>query len=713
MNNWKIRKFLIFIFVIQIALLSTIYLEKLGIEIPFLRQIIAFFYLTFIPGILIIRILRMHKLTNVEVVLYSVGLSIASLFFVGFFMNMIYPLFGILKPLSLNLILLTFTVFVLFLSILSYFYDKQFYKEDYIDLRDIFSHWPFFICLIPFLTIIGTYLVNYYNNNFLLMFLIVIISVILILIAYNKIPKKYYPLAVFSISISLLFHTSLISNYIWGWDIHSEYHYAELVLNNALWNPQYTNPSNSVLSIVMLGPIFSIISNMDLNWVFKIVYPFLFSLMPVGLYVLFQKQTKNDQIAFLSCFFFMAIFTFYGEMLSLARQEVAELFLILLILSFFSKDRKTVLFVIFGMALIVSHYALAYIYVFIFFGVWIFLSIIGNNKIRTFLGRYKYLKSKLSQNISFDLNKRLSLNFVLLFLVFSFAWYGYVSGFGTFQSVVLLFSHVIGSINADFLNPDTSQGLMIITNLDSPMRQIAKYLHLITQLFIVVGFIGLFFSKYKNKFDIKFVIFSFFNILICFGAIFVPYFALSFNTSRLYYLSLIFLAPFCILGGIIVFEYFFKKIKVLKHKSHENSLKMVSIFLVIFFLFNTGFAIEFTNDHPSSLALSKNDYLNLFEQDSDVASARWLWNHNESTLKYATYFSSLSLTSFGYFSDNVTQIYNWTDTRNIESNNYIYIRSGDKNAIYEFNNKSNAFNQNFINNINEVYDGGNTKIYLK
>ncbi|MGB9980295.1 DUF2206 domain-containing protein [Methanobacterium sp.] len=545
------------------------------------------------------------------------------------------------------------------------------------------------------------------------MSLIVIISIIPLLVVYNKIPEKYYPLVIFSIAISLLFHTSLISNYIWGWDIHYEYHYAELVLNNLFWNPQFDNPTNSVLSIVMLAPIFSIISSIDLTWVFKIIYPFLFSFLPVGLYVLFQNQTKDNKVSFLACFLFMAIFTFFGEMLSLARQEVAELFLILLMLSFFSKENKPVLIIIFGMALTVSHYALSYIYMFILAGVWILLIITSNTTIKGFIGRFKYLKTKLSKNISFELDKKFTLNFVLLFIVFSITWYIYVSGYFTFETLIRTISHIVSNISTDFLNRDTSQGLQIITtNMDSPIREITKYLYFVTQFLIIIGFIGLIFSKYKSKFDIKFIIFSFFNILICIGAIVLPYFAGSFNTSRLYFLSLIFLAPFCILGSIIVFGFFNNIIKVLKDKKHENSLKIISIFLVIFFLFNTGFIVEFTNDYPSSFAFSEDAYSNFFEQDSDLASAQWMGMFNDSTQKYGMYFSRLSLISYGQSSpSDVILLYHWTDIRTIKPNSYIYVRSGDNNEIPQSNNNY-AFSQDFINNINEIYDS-NSKIYLK
>ena len=75
MNNWDIKKFLKVILLIQITLFAFIILEYAGIQIPVLRQITAFVYLTFIPGYLILRILKMHELKTIKIILYSSGVS--------------------------------------------------------------------------------------------------------------------------------------------------------------------------------------------------------------------------------------------------------------------------------------------------------------------------------------------------------------------------------------------------------------------------------------------------------------------------------------------------------------------------------------------------------------------------------------------------------------------------------------------------------------
>jgi len=89
MNDWCIRKFLIFILSLQLAMWGTIGLDAINIQIPIIRPIIGFIYLTFIPGISILRILRLHNIGNIETLLYAVGLSLTTIMFTGFLMNII------------------------------------------------------------------------------------------------------------------------------------------------------------------------------------------------------------------------------------------------------------------------------------------------------------------------------------------------------------------------------------------------------------------------------------------------------------------------------------------------------------------------------------------------------------------------------------------------------------------------------------------------
>ena len=667
LNDLNINGFLKIILAIQLGVWGVIGLDAMGLQIPILRQLIGFVYLTFIPGIVILRILKLHKLGNIETLLYTVGLSIATLMSTGLLMNMVYPIFGISGPISIVPLIFTISAIILILCILSYVRDKDFSDPSHIDVKDILSPPALFLCLLPFLAIFGTYLVNFYHNNVLLMLLIAIIALIVVLVAFDKfIPKKLYPLAIFTIALALLFHSSLISMYLIGWDTHCEYYFSNLVKIDSCWNPIISSNVNAMLSITMLAPIISNMCGMSLTWVFKIIYPLLFSLMPLGLYHVFQKQT-NEKIAFLSCFFFMSVFTFYTLIPALARQGIAELFLVLLIMLMIDKDMNKIknafLFIVFGISLVISHYGVSYIYMFCLIAAWLILFLTDNSAVQKSRDKFysefsSYKRGKLVGNpISRKIADRrtISSTFVLLFIVFTLTWYMYVSSSSAFGTIVYRGDHIANSIFTEFLNPEAAQGLdILMAETKSPVHTVHKYLHIVTQFFIAVGILTLLAKRKEIKFKNEYSAFSVINFVLCLVTIAVPYFAAAMQTARLYHVTLIFLSPLCVIGGIAVFKMLAKAVRASWTDQHvRSSLKVLSVFFAIFLLFNTGFVDEIIDPaRTPSVPLAIANYgqkditmrgalAHEVTQEQDVFSAKWLSEHRNINIRlYTDYFSA-------------------------------------------------------------------------
>lgn len=713
-NDWEIRKFLSAVLAIQLAMWGVIGLDDLGLQISILRQLIGFIYLTFIPGIIILRILKLHKLGNIETLLYSIGLSIAALMFTGLSINFVYPLSGIPGPISLFPLIITISIAVLVLCALSYIRDKEFADPAFIDLNEVLSPPVLFLCLIPFMAIFGTYLVNFQHNNILLMLMIAVIAIIALLISFDKfIPKNLYPLAVFVIALSLLYHTSLISMYLWGWDIHRELYYSNLVMDICRWDAMIPSGLNSMLSITMLAPIYSNICSMSLTWVFKIIYPLLFAFVPLGLYRVFQKQT-GDKIAFLSCFFFVSLFTFYTEMLALARQQIAELFLVLLILLMINKNmdktKRSFLLIVFSISMAVSHYGLSYIFMFCLISVLLML-VAGESQMvqRLMSGFYSKFGSKTKSTagnpVHLKVDRTISSIFVLVFITFTIAWYIYVSSSSTFITIVEIGGQIAGSIFTEFLNPNALQGLdIIIGNTASPLNSVSKYLHLLAQFFILVGLAIMVLGRKEMKFEREYQAFALINFAICIAGIALPYFASSLNTTRLYQITLIILAPFSVIGGIAVFKmvaetvmgYWTNKCARILRGECTSSARIslpcsfevapvLSVFLAIFLLFNSGWAHEVAQDHPTSIALSqesfkiygdtesKKNFYNAYIPEQDVFSARWLSKNRNTTAKvYADLTRKDNvLSSYGMMLRNPPMLSN--TTTKIRKGAYIYL----------------------------------------
>ncbi|MDP2730266.1 MAG: hypothetical protein Q8O55_07280 [Dehalococcoidales bacterium] len=199
MLYWGTRRFLTIIIAIQVFFALITGLAALGVDIPIIRPLLGFIYLTFVPGLLILRILKFRKLGGIETLLYSVGLSIALVMFTGFSMNMLYPPMGIARPISMLPLIITLTGIMAIFCAVTYMRERRDITiEDArhsLPLAELLSPPVLFLLLLPLLSALGAYyLANFYQNTTLLLVLIALIALIAVLVAFNRfIPQRLYP----------------------------------------------------------------------------------------------------------------------------------------------------------------------------------------------------------------------------------------------------------------------------------------------------------------------------------------------------------------------------------------------------------------------------------------------------------------------------------------------------------------------------------------
>jgi uncharacterized membrane protein len=441
-NDWQIKKCLVLSGSLLLAVWGLIGLGALGLNIPVLRQVVAFIFLSFVPGLLLLRIFRIHNVHIIESLLYSVGLSLAFLMAVGVLANFALPPLGISRPIALLPLLLIITFVFLLLCLFAYIRDKDFRPSSWSDSQTSESIWQSFranpapyllAALLPLLSILGAALVNAYHNNILLFAFTFIIIIIIGLVAFNKfIPPRVYPFMIFMMGIALLYQTTLISSNLVGSDIHLEYYLGNLVVETGYWDATIRSPINSCLSVVMLAPVYSLLLNMDVIWLFKVIYPLLFALMPLALFRVFSLQIK-PQYAFLAVVFFITMPMFIMDMAQLGRQQISELFFVLVILLMVDRNltliQRTALIIIFGFGVVVSHYGMGTGYIgYLIFGVLVLIFIKsrpGRTTWQWLVGKSHSLPADLTSAGAF--NKKALAIIVGVSLVFMLGYYSVVA----------------------------------------------------------------------------------------------------------------------------------------------------------------------------------------------------------------------------------------------------------------------------------------------
>jgi len=711
------------IFMLIIHLLSFV---SIGLNIPILRQFFGFIYIAFIPGFVIVRVLRIKEKNIIDTLLFSVSLSIAFLMFTGLLMNELYPQFGVLRPLST--VPLTITITSLTLAIFFVDYRKDLARSlnahahfvAGLSIRNIVFH--ALLILLPLISAVGAL----YVNTFLLLLMIIGIAALYATSIFSEtlVPPKLYPFVVFAISISLLFQTSLISKHIMGWDIYAEYHVFKLTETVGRWDApgvvltsSVTDIMNSVLTTTILPTTYSAVLNLDGELIFKIVYPFIFSLVPLLLYRIYEFQSRK-LVALLSTFYFISNpLSFYGlETLSLARQMIATLFFVASIFSLTHRNmtprNKRILFMIFSAALVVSHYSVSFIYLFYVISIFILSYIRGNRK-------------------------SLDLALVLFVIAITFSWYVYVSN-PPLNRLIDVFHDIIDRFIVDIFEPEArlparyaSLSPLVQTSIIGWVHKILVY---ITQFFIIIGTVVLTIKPKEFKFNPEFrlmAVLSAFILLLCLG---VPNLATAWGFSRFYQIIMVFLAPLFVLGGMYLLRLIEKFAspflrRFTKVSCRDLELRIVTVVLIAFFLFQVGFVNHVTGGYPYSYSLGFNrkkastnpsiviEFYHVYVSERDVFSARWLSkNMNKTLVVYADlapYYHILPAYALLPF----TQINDLHKNMTLTQSSYIYLSNLNvqKGVIIPRASAAMSFNiseiSDFFNKNDKIYSNGGSDVY--
>jgi uncharacterized membrane protein len=704
------REILNIILTVQVLTLVTV-----ALNIYLARQIFGFVFLSFIPGFLLLKVFKANALSLLKTALYSVGLSLAFLMFFGLLLNTLLPILGISTPLSTASIVVSVSSVTLVLSGILYRKSEP-ENQPEIPNPQRFKQWmpaSFLLAGILILTVLGAELANFFNNTLILMVLVGVISVFVIgTFSKRFFPPKTYPLALFAVAFFLLLGTSLISNYIIGVDIQFETYFAQLTSINSIWNWTIPQAYNGMLSVTILPTIFSKFMNFDVTWIFKVAYPLIYALVPVTLFLAYRKQT-NPKVAFLAVFLFMSMDTFYLQMLGLARQMIAEVFFALMILLLveekLSITKKRVLFMVFGVGLIVSHYSLAYLFV-----LYIAVTLLFSRLFR-----------RPGDNSAAVINPVVGAGFIGVTL----AWNLLVTP-ASFNSLVTFVTYVANQIQS--LAPSPGVGGLMPTYL-SPIHEVSKYLFLLLQGLIIVGFFGLLIRRKKSKFSPEYAAMCIASLSLLIVSMLVPSFATAgLNVTRFYHLALFFLAPLCITGvtfalglaakiKLKIFPSNVKPKRTISRNLKKTWLFLATILLVAFFLFQVGFIYEINNDVPTSISLSKNrmgnwtSYLNqLYIKPQEISASGWfLAYYNNETLVFGDA-ATKYLVAYGLVPYQNFYIYTGDLQDSIYAQAYFYFDALNlqQNTVEGLYNQWNMSEFSFVlNETSKIYSNGASDIY--
>lgn len=667
--DMNITKNKIFSGILLLGLITTLIIF-LDIKFFYLRAIFSFIFLTIIPGLLIMLMIKIKKIGFWGYLVYTIGLSITFLMFAGLATNWILPWLHITdKPLSLMPLLISFNILLTIFGYIAYKRNKKLsFKIKFPKLN--WLNIIFFVVPVtfPILSVLGAMTLNNGGPNYLTMIMLCGIAIYIFptILLKNKLNDNIYPWSIFMIASSLLLMISLRSWYISGWDINEEYKVFQITQSFGSWSIDNINHKyNSCLSITILPTIISIFTSIKPEYIFKIVYQLFFAIIPILAYLLANKFFSKIT-SYIAAIYLVSQPMFIQPMTAIMRQEVAFLFIGLLFIVLLNKSlsrlQRTLLFIIFSVSLVVSHYTTTYIAL-------ILLTLIYSCRI-ILISLAKIFKNTFIKRIVNKSLRTLSIELLIFFLLFTYLWNVQYTKSSenvlfvireTFKNMIniskeelrskevygyLNFEHSMSSISqisvdsyfeelkrnhsttdVNYYNPalyNHYRGLIIDDSIHTPkisyqistqINLIANIIKSLTKILIIPGFLYFIYIFIKKSvFPLEYFLINTISIGLLLSIIILPSLSQQYNIDRLYLQVMFFISAMLI-------EVLFHVSRLLK----ENiKLFCISLIISVYFLVNTNIQNQFIGGYsPITLNNFGDDYNKFYTHKTEVIAAQW------------------------------------------------------------------------------------------
>lgn len=379
------------------------------------------------------------------------------------------------------------------------------------------------------------------------------------------------------------------------------------------------------------------------------------------------------------------------------RQEIAILFFALAMMIFFDEEigklNKKMLFLVFTVGTIFSHYSTAYVFFFLILFYWL-TAVLARDR--------------------FKLSKGISGTTVAFFFAVIFLWYGIITG-PAFEAGTNVIASTFRHLGDIFVGELRGQSVQLMSGMGAVRvpDKIGVIIYNITFLFIIIGCL----AKWSRKgFDKEYLLMLFLSLGMLIATVILPVVSKSYSGARLYQQFLVILAPAFIIGG-----------HIFGWRRSRNLNSQIGLFIVVIVLialfFSSTFVIHQAFGVPYSEDLNKHGFHanKLLLYDQEVIAAKWLCEHNENNLKIYGDYAIKSRITMGYdIERRVRVVTNFFENNETINDGYVYLRRG--NIIEGVVHNTNGYNDvkniknmteysHLLVNMSKTYSNGGAEIY--
>ena len=280
-----------------------------------------------LPGVLLLRALRVPGNVVASSPVYVPAASLAVLIVSGLAVDVVGPLVGVSEPLRTVPLAVGIELACAGLFAAS----SRAPATTAIPWRAITVPlgrcWPL---LLPLIAAVGALRLNTGHGSWIAVVAVVgCLAVLAWAIARApRLSDAFVTLIVFAVSLAVMWAYSLRGALVYGFDISTEYHAMHQAVLSGVWHFAHPSDAYGALPAVTVLPaeLHFLTGASDLM-VLKLLYPALTAMFPVGIYSLGRKVVES-RWALVAASFIVVQNTFAQELPALARQEIAMVFFI-------------------------------------------------------------------------------------------------------------------------------------------------------------------------------------------------------------------------------------------------------------------------------------------------------------------------------------------------------------------------------------------------
>jgi uncharacterized membrane protein len=322
--------------------------------------------LLIIPGVILLRALRVSGVAVAASPFYVPAASILVLTGSGLGIDLIGPLIRISAPLRSAPLLVTLEIVCIGLLMSARNASPETQIPWGVFKRPTALAWPL---MLPLVGAAGALRLNSGHSNAvaLIAIALVIITLVVVFLRAPGYDDALLAVVLFAAGLALMWSFSLRGDLVYGFDISSEYYSLNQTVTAGVWHVAHPNDAyGAMLSLTVFPAELHELSGVQTLFIFKVVYPVIGALFPAGVFWL-ARRVLAGRWAFMAAALIIMQQPFFQQLPALSRQEVATFLLTTLIAVLLDttqakRNRGQWAFVcLLSLGIVVSHYSTTYL----------------------------------------------------------------------------------------------------------------------------------------------------------------------------------------------------------------------------------------------------------------------------------------------------------------------------------------------------------------